>query len=101
MRLSRSLVKCDALATEQHAYTQTTADEILRQAGVAIRCPTCRCNDVNADDADIERMAYATVTNAWKEEERGFRGMTPEKVMSYMKDAVRDMNRTSQFLLRW
>ena len=72
--------------------THETAVEILRDAGVAVPCATCGANDIQSYDGDAERQAYAMATNAWKGEERGFRGMTREAVMEYMKGATRDVN---------
>jgi hypothetical protein len=37
-------------------------------------------------------MAYAMATNQWKDEVRGFRGMSREEVMSVIKSVIDDAN---------
>jgi hypothetical protein len=43
---------------------------------------------VLAEDDDAEKMAYAMATTAWKDGERGFRGMEREEVMDMIKQAL-------------
>jgi len=73
--------------------TIEAATQIIKDAGVVELCATCMSNDVYADDEDAERKAYAMATNAWKEGERGFRGMSREDVMRIIKSAIRDADR--------
>ena len=73
-------------------HVHETALEILRKAGVAIPCPRCRCNEIRVWDDDAEINAYALASDAWKEEDQGFRTMTREEVMECMKYAILDVN---------
>lgn len=72
--------------------TRETAEECAKAAGAIVSCPECGCYDIGADDEDANKMAYAMATNQWKDEVRGFRGMSREEVMSVIKSVIDDAN---------
>jgi len=72
--------------------TMELASQIIKDAGVVLPCPACMSNDVYAGDEEAERKAYAMATNALKEGERGFRGMTLEEVRGIIKSAITSAN---------
>lgn len=59
--------------------------ECLRQAGAIVDCSSWSNYEISAEDENAERQAYAIATNAWKDQERGFQGMTREEVIAAVK----------------
>ncbi len=68
--------------------TQNTIQEILEETGAIVACSICCSNYIHAYDHNAEKMAYAQATNARKDGDRGFRSMSREEVVSYVKMAL-------------
>jgi len=62
-----------------------TAKECARDAGAIVPCPICGNYDVAAHDEEADKRAYAYATEAWKDQDRGFRSASREEVMELMK----------------
>jgi ribosomal protein L37AE/L43A len=73
-----------------NSETRPALEDMAKQAGAIVRCPTCHTYDVLAGDSGAESMAYGMATNAWK---RGEFGMdSREDIMSEMKSVLQDAN---------
>ena len=68
--------------------TEILISEILAKSVALTKCQICGNYMILADDDDAEKMAYGMATNAWKDGERGFRGMEREEVMRLVKRAL-------------
>ena len=55
--------------------TEILVGEILAKAGAVEKCAICGNFMIATEDGDAEKIAYGMATNAWKDSERGFRGM--------------------------
>ncbi len=64
--------------------TMINAEQCALDAGALVVCPMCD-QLISANDEEAERMAYAVITNAWKDGVRGFRNMERSEVMDLMK----------------
>ena len=70
--------------------TTETAAQYAKDAGAIKPCPVCHGHDIRAYDDDADRMTYAQATNAWKDGDRGFRGMSREEVIGIVKSVLDD-----------
>lgn len=68
--------------------TEILVSEILEKSGAVSKCSSCHSYMILAYDEDAEKMAYGMATNAWKDGERGFRGMEREEVVALIKQAL-------------
>ncbi len=68
--------------------TEILVDQILAELGAVAKCSVCHGFLLRTYDGDAEGMAYAMATNAWKDGQRGFRGMEREEVTSMIKKAL-------------
>lgn len=68
--------------------TDPLVADILMKAGAIENCRFCYDWWISAEDEDAKEMAYGMATNAWKDNERGFRGMEREEVLSLIKGAL-------------
>jgi hypothetical protein len=68
-----------------NSYTEILVSEILDKSGALIKCSVCGKYMLLAYDQDAESMAYGMAENAWKRDERGFRGMGREEVSALIK----------------
>lgn len=73
-----------------NSETREVIDGYIRESGAVTKCNFCHNYDVWADDSDAERLAYAMVTEAWKNGE--FRGDGREEIMREVKSALADVN---------
>ena len=70
--------------------TMMLAEQICKDAGAIVVCGICGATNLDACDEDANGMAYAMATNAWKKQERGFRFMAREEVLSCIKSVLDD-----------
>jgi hypothetical protein len=68
--------------------TDILVAEILAKSGAVEKCSICHSHMILAYDDDAENMAYGMATNAWKDSERGFRGMERDAVLALVKQAL-------------
>jgi len=68
--------------------TEILIDEILAKSGAVEKCSICGSYMIATEDGDAEKMAYGMATNAWKDGDRGFRGMEREEVITLVNRAI-------------
>lgn len=68
--------------------TEILVGEILAKAGAVEKCAICGNFMIATEDGDAEKIAYGMATNAWKDSERGFRGMEREEVIALVNRAI-------------
>ncbi|MBS4011085.1 MAG: hypothetical protein KGZ72_10055 [Roseovarius sp.] len=73
-----------------NSETRLIIDECIKDAGAVTPCDICGNYDVWADDDDAEKLAYAYVTQKWKD--GAFRGEGREAIMEQVKLALNDVN---------
>jgi hypothetical protein len=65
--------------------TEILVSEILDKSGALIKCSVCGKYMLLAYNQDAESMAYGMAEDAWKRDERGFRGMGREEISALIK----------------
>ena len=69
--------------------TDILIEEIIIKSGAVTKCSRCGNFLLDAYDDDAEKVAYGMATNAWKDGQRGFRGMEREEVVAKMEQALK------------
>jgi hypothetical protein len=77
-------------AAMPNSDTAETAEQCATDAGAIIKCPNCREYYISGDDGVAERSAYDLAHKVWKENDRGFRGMTWEDVKRTVDSVIQD-----------
>jgi hypothetical protein len=70
--------------------TMEAAIECAKEAGAIVKCPKCSGHDISVADDVAVRRAYALAKRAVKNNEPGFRGLSPDEVRGVIDSVLED-----------